>query len=276
MCRIARIHLPTLRDGMRQTQKNINSLVTTNTTKPNFFLLGAGRCGSTTLYSMLRQHPQIFMPDIKEPSHFCSYFQVVKDPVSYFQLFNPVEGQTAIGEASHVYLSNPESAPVIHTLFPKARFILILRSPTERAYSLYQWTRKANLEPCETFEEALEVEGQRYVNADFFNKCPQYFWNFMYVRSSYFDVQWARYLRFYSPEQFFVLSLNELVANPVHWMQQIFRFLDVDSSFIPAIRHLNARECTPMLAETKQRLDSHFKATVAATNALAGRDLHLD
>ena len=134
---------------------------------PNFFILGAGRCGSTTLYSMLSQHPQVFMPKIKEPSFFCSYFQVVKDPVSYFNLFDPTNNEIAIGEASHVYLSNPESAKVIHALIPNAKFILIFRNPTERAYSLYQWARRAKLESIESFEEAIEAEESRYTDKDF-------------------------------------------------------------------------------------------------------------
>lgn len=215
------------------------------------------------------------MSSVKEPSYFCSYFQVVKDPITYFQLFNPVDIQTAIGEASHVYLSNPESAPVIHALFPTARFVLILRNPTERAYSLYHWARHAKLEPVETFEEAIEVENQRYADKEFFRKCPQYFWNFMYVKSSYFHVQLQRYLRFYARDQFFILSLNELTSDPLHWMQRIFRFLEVDSTFSPTIEHLNSRPYPPILMETKQRLDDHFLKTISATNDLAGRDLNL-
>ncbi len=243
--------------------------------RPNFFILGAGRCGSTTLYSMLKQHPQIFMSKEKEPSFFCSYFQVVKDPISYYNLFTPSEGQTAIGEASHAYLSNPESPEVLHALFPRARFILIFRNPTERAYSLYNWTRRAKLEPCETFEEALEAEELRFEDKEFFNNCPQYFWNFMYVKSSYFHVQWQRYLQYYSRDQFFVLSLNELASNPQYWISQVFDFLNVDRTFSPTTKHMNKASYPSMQAKTKRRLDDHFQEVVAATQELSGRDLNL-
>jgi len=242
---------------------------------PNFFVLGAGRCGSTTLYSMLRQHPQIFMPKLKEPSFFCSYFQVVKDPISYFNLFTPTEEQFAIGEASHVYLSNPGSAKVIHALIPSAKFILIFRNPTERAYSLYHWARKGKHEPLGSFEEAIEAEEQRYSSAEFFQNCSHYFWNFMYVRSSYFHLQWERYLRFYAPRQFFPLSLNELVSDPLHWIQRIYDFLGVDRSFAPNVEHLNIGGYEPMPAETKLRLDEQFKEVISATHDLAGRDMQL-
>jgi hypothetical protein len=260
---------------MAPLQQTIDSLVTAETKKPNFFILGAGRCGTTTLYSMLRQHPEIFMSKVKEPSFFCSYFQVIRDPITYFQLFNPADGEIAIGEASHVYLSNPETAAVIHTLFPAARFILIFRNPTERAYSLYQWARHAKLEPLKTFEKAIEIEALRYADPEFFRTCPQYFWNFMYVRSSYFHLQWRRYLHFYSREHFFPISLNELGSDPQHWIQRIFGFLGVDDTFSPTIEHLNSRLYPPLFPETRQRLDDHFQEVISATNALAGRDLNL-
>ena len=159
----------------------LNPVFLSRIKKPSFFLLGAGRCGTTSLYHMLRQHPEIFMPEVKEPSFFCSYFQVVKDPISYFGLFVPSSEEKAIGEASHVYFSNPESASVLHLLFPNARFIVILRNPTNRAYSLYKWTRRFGYENLSTFEQAVIAEKKRFRDPIFFRECPQYFWNFISV-----------------------------------------------------------------------------------------------
>ena len=215
------------------------------------------------------------MPKIKEPSFFCSYFQVIKDPISYFNLFNPINEEIAIGEASHVYLSNPESAEVIHALIPDAKFILIFRNPTERAYSLYQWARRANLESIDSFEDAIDAEDYRITDEMFFKNCPHYFWNFMYVRSSYYNLQWERYLHFYLPKQFFPLSLNELVRDPTLWIRRIYNFLGVDTTFTPNVEHLNLGEYQPLLAKTKCRLDEEFKGVISATHDLAGRDMQL-
>jgi hypothetical protein len=243
--------------------------------KPNFFLLGAGRCGTTTLHSMLQQHPEIFMSQVKEPSFFCSYFQVVKNPVDYFRLFNPKKSEKAIGEASHVYLSNPESAPVIHQLFPDVKFILIFRNPTERAYSLYNFMQAAKFESLAAFEEAVEAEDHRFADPDFFKNCPQYFWNFMYLRSSCYDVQWQRYLRFYPRSSFFPLSLYELTADPSLWMKRIYEFLGVDNDFRPSFDRLNAVSYPPMLAATKEKLDRYFREVISRTEEIAGRDMNL-
>ena len=243
--------------------------------KPNFFLLGAGRCGTTTLHDMLLQHPQIHMSYVKEPSFFCSYFQVVKNPVKYFRLFVPLHGETAIGEASHLYLSNPESPPLIHQLFPEARFVLIFRNPSERAHSLYQWSRQGKFERLPTFEEALAAESERFADPEFFRNCPQYFWNFMYLRSSHYPEQWRRYLDLYPRERFFALSLQELRSEPTQWLQQIYRFLGVDDGFVPQFPHLNEYHYLPMASETRARLDDYFRDVVTETKALVGRDLDL-
>ena len=108
---------------------------------PNLFILGAGKCGTTTIYHYLMRHPSIYMSRIKEPTHFCRLFQVVKNPIEYYQLFDGAKGESFIGEASHAYLTDPSSCRVIKALFPLAKFILILRNPADRAYSLYNHMR---------------------------------------------------------------------------------------------------------------------------------------
>src|SRR5205823_7828937 len=130
---------------------------------PNLFVLGAGKCGTTTLHNLLSLHPSIVMSKPKEPSFWCRSFQVVKNPMEYFSLFSVRNGATAIyrGESSHVYFSNPETAEVIAALFPDAKFIVILRDPMQRAYSLYRHMRRGNHESIPTFHEALVKEDER-------------------------------------------------------------------------------------------------------------------
>ena len=195
---------------------------------PNFFLLGAGKCGTTSLYHALKQHPQIHMSEVKEPSFFSSGFQVIKNPIEYFNLFPEQEGKLRYGEASHVYFTAPETAPVLRQLFPDAKFVLILRNPVNRAYSLYRHMRRMGVEPIATFEQALETEDRRFSDPGYPATCGQYFWNFMYDRSSRYDEQLQRYVDHFPLEQFFVLSLGEWISNPVGWLQKIFRFLGTD------------------------------------------------
>ena len=196
---------------------------------PNFFILGAGKCGTTSLYHALKQHPQIHMPGVKEPSFFSSGFQVIKNPVEYFNLFPEQEGKLRFGEASHVYFSAPETAPILRQLFPRAKFVVILRNPVNRTYSLYRHMRRMGVEPLGTFEQALAAEDERFSDPGFPAACGQYFWNFMYYRSSLYNEQLQRYLGLFPLEQFFVLSLGEWISGPGEWLGKIFRFLEIDS-----------------------------------------------
>ena len=75
---------------------------------PNFFILGAGRSGTTTLHFLLRDHPEVFLPTPKEPSFFCEPFQVVRTPIKYAKLFEGAGEAKAVGESSHAYLTHPE------------------------------------------------------------------------------------------------------------------------------------------------------------------------
>ena len=81
--------------------------------KPNFFILGAGKSGTTSLYYHLKEHPDIFLTDVKEPTFFCEGFQVVKNPIKYFELYDSVSTENIIGQASHAYMSKPTNAQVI-------------------------------------------------------------------------------------------------------------------------------------------------------------------
>ena len=138
---------------------------------PNFFIVGTGKAGTTSLHRYLRQHPQIYMSPVKEPSFFASEIrgerlgkafrqhverrsrdlpEQLKDgrPVKplgwlasdwddYLRLFQQVDGETAIGEASAIYLWSQTAAANIHAQIPDARIVMMLRDPAERAFSQY-------------------------------------------------------------------------------------------------------------------------------------------
>lgn len=242
---------------------------------PNFFILGAGKSGTTSLYHALKQHPQIHLPSVKEPSFFSRDFHVVANPVEYFNLFPWGKGKKRYGEASHVYFSAPETAPVLHQLFPEAKFILIVRNPVNRSYSLYHHMRRHCGETIESFEEALRVEDARFFNPEFRNNCPQYFWNFMYYRSSLYDIQLNRYLEYFPLRQFFVLTLGEWKSDPGYWQKKIFRFLKIDASVQVNTDPQNQADFYPPLAEeTKTALMKKFEGLRERLEKRVGRKLH--
>ena len=207
--------------------------------KPDFFILGAGKSGTTSLYYYLSQHPEIFMSADKEPSFFCDVFQVVRNPIDYFALFAKAT-QKRIGEASHVYLSYPKTAPVLRTLFPDARFLLILRNPVDRAYSLYYHMARHGYEWLSSFEKALDREEERFSDPWFEKHNPQYFYNYLYFRSGLYGEQISRYLEWFERERFLFLTLDELLADPLSVVRRIWTFLDVDPTVVPSLEVQNA------------------------------------
>jgi hypothetical protein len=207
--------------------------------KPNFFILGAAKCGTTTLYAYLKRHPDIFMSRVKEPTFFCEGFQVVKDPVEYFELFDGVKDERVIGEASHAYFSNPSSARVLKALFPEAKFVVILRNPADRAYSLYHHMRRKGDEKTASFEKALALEDERFASEDFRNHCPQYLYNFLYFRSGLFGEQVERYFSLFDRAQFHFMKLEYLRTKPLEALKDVTRFLDISTDFTPGERVRN-------------------------------------
>jgi len=125
--------------------------------QPNFFFIGGMRCGSTTLNSMLEQHPNIFMSAIKEPSfylpetlrrlanptdHELEQLATLeqggkyRSPEAYFKLFEDAAEATYVGESSH-YIYHPPIAEAIHDDCPDAKILVCLRNPVERLFSEY-------------------------------------------------------------------------------------------------------------------------------------------
>ncbi len=212
--------------------------------KPNFFILGAAKSGTTSLHRYLNQHPDIFMSRIKEPTFFCEGFQVVKNPIRYFGLFDSAKGEKIIGESSHAYMTDPSSARLLKGLFPSAKFVIILRNPADRAYSLYHHMRRYGHERIGTFEKALEIEEERAHSRHFRENCPQYLYNFLYFRSGLYGEQIERYFSLFERNQFHFLTLNHLKTQPMASLEAILNFLGLSTDFTPNLRVHNEGSLT--------------------------------
>jgi len=175
------------------------------------------------------------MSPVKEPTFFCEGFQVVTNPIAYFSLFDSVDSELVIGEASHAYLTNPSTAPVLYALFPEAKFVVIFRNPADRAYSLYHLMRRTGFEYASTFERALRLEEKRVQSPKFQTKCPHYYYNFLYFRSGLYGEQIGRYLSLFNKNQFHFITLDQLQLHPYDTIKSILRFLNLNSDFRPKI-----------------------------------------
>ncbi len=202
--------------------------------QPNFFIAGVVKAGTTSLYEYLRQHPQIFLPDTKEPCYFVRGYGIKKWN-DYLSLFKDAGGKKVIGEASSVYCYCEESSDWIKTVLGDVKMILVLRNPAERAFSLYAWMVREGYEDAPTFAEALEREPVRMQDSAFRAECPQFFPDYLYFTSGLYFEQVKRCLETFGRERVKIYLFEEFTQEPTVVCQDIFRFLGVDDGFVPKL-----------------------------------------
>ncbi|MBF0106494.1 MAG: sulfotransferase [Deltaproteobacteria bacterium] len=212
-------------------------------TVPNFMIIGAAKSGTTSLYYYLNQHPQIYFSPIKETNFFVSENSLVNfkgpgdeqltnilsvtDFETYQSLFNWVNGETAIGEASIAYLYDEKAAYNIHRRIPNIKIIAILRNPVERAFQGYTRMRMLNREKCKVFSEALELEESRI------NENWEPIWH--YKQLGFYGKQLKRYFDVFPRENIKIYQYESLMNNEVALINDMFDFLNVDKCFKPDV-----------------------------------------
>ncbi len=217
-------------------------------TLPNFILLGAAKSGTSSVWDYLKQHPQIFMSNPKEPNFFVFegvklppfsgpespevllkrlYQNTITDWESYQALFDKVSDEMAIGEASVRYLYFPQAPENIKKYIPDVKMIVMLRNPVDRLYSHYVMNIRHLLEPL-SIEKALDQEEERINN--------NWGWDWHYTKLGMYSQQIQRYLNIFEPEQLKILFYDDFRENPVGIMKEIYQFLGVDDSFVLDIK----------------------------------------
>lgn len=133
-------------------------------TVPDFFLIGAPKCGTTSLASWLAEHSQVFMCTPKEPFFFCTDIAAQRAARSwneYVRLFDRAVGMRAVGEASTSYLRSREAVPAILRRLPSARFVICLRNPVDMVASVHGQMLRGVREDQHDLAAALALEPDR-------------------------------------------------------------------------------------------------------------------
>jgi hypothetical protein len=219
----------------------------TTSPQPNFLIVGAARSGTTSLYTWLQQHPEVFMPAVKELNFFVNptqarmpmpnYSRIVSWD-RYLAMFAGAAGKKAIGEASPAYLAAPESPNLIYERLGKIRIIMILRDPMERAFSAYVHRVMHGLEPVRTFNKALRREMEALKHAPGESERPISTIGYC-PRGLYYE-QVLRYFQTFGRESVRVFLFEDLVTNPRELYADVCRFIGVDDSFQANMVRTNA------------------------------------
>jgi hypothetical protein len=208
--------------------------------RPNFFIVGAPKCGTTSMYEYLRQHPDVFMPPHrKEAKYFCTDLDfnpghLIPDEASYLALFADAGGASRVGEASPPYLYSEAAAQGIKRFDPQARIIVMLREPVDFMYSLHRHMVGMAYQDLVDFEEALEA-GERRRRQDarpsFCHVSPRWLW---YRWMATFSPHVERYLALFGRRAVHVVVFDDLRERPADAYRQVLEFLGVDPGFAPA------------------------------------------
>lgn len=219
--------------------------------KPNLFIVGQPKCGTTALHQFLDEHPDIFMSPYKEPSYLCSDFHEESDayhggqvyfpirkPEDYMALFADAKDEQVIGESSVNYLYSKTAAREIHTCNPDARIIIVLRNPVDFLYSLYQMNVRRAWEPEPNLKSALAIEDQRR-NGKRLPANVHFPSNLYYMERAKYYEQVKRFVDLFDRNRIKILVYEDFQRDNASAYREVLEFLGVDASFQPEFRIIN-------------------------------------
>ncbi len=205
--------------------------------QPNFLVVGAAKCGTTSLHYWLGQHPEIFVSKQKGLHHFAADWLAknsggpgdkrhLKDMAvtweQYLGHFREATSHRAIGDFSPSYFSWWPSREAIRARLGKPRIVLSLRDPVQKAFSQYTHLIRDGRESL-SFWDALQAEPER--------KAKGYGALWLYSESACYAESTERFLEYFGPEDMRVYLFEEMIRDPQAALQGIFRFLGVDPDF---------------------------------------------
>jgi Sulfotransferase domain len=254
---------------------------------PDFLIVGAQRCGTTSLFRGLTKHPSVVPPLMHKGVHFFDTPQAYARGMRWYRGHFPlrrladrrVRGRALTGEASPYYMFHPLGAERIAAVLPGARMIVMLRDPIERAFSAHKQETARGFE-TETFERALELEPERLAgeverlvaDPDYYSFSHQHH---AYLARGEYAEQLERLFATVGTGRVLVIFADDLFAPTTQgdvW-HRIFDFLHLRAWEPRTFPHANAKPSAPMSPELRRRLETHFAGPDERLGKLIGETL---
>ena len=197
--------------------------------KPNLFIVGGLKCGTTAWYEYLRSHPDIFMSDPKEPCYFAldlPNWRAVKTLEQYSDLFADAGAAKVIGEASAIYLISTAAADQIRRYNPSAKILIFLRDQEEYLPSLHNQFLSEFADDIRDFETAWRLSGRR--SPDMIPPTAVEPATLDYAAMGRFLEQVERYFRAFQPHQVHAVHYRDWITSPRETYLEILEFLGLD------------------------------------------------
>lgn len=203
---------------------------------PDFLIIGAGKSGTTSIDQYLKQHPQIFIPSVKEPNFFgyenvrvedlernnpgevYQFHKAVKQLDDYLKLFEKATPGQMIGETSNLYLKNQQAPERIRYYNPDVKLIAVLRNPAERLFSRYLHLARENELPKEKFEDCLNKNSTWWQRNDL-------------IPEGFYFQNLARYYDLFPKENLRIFLYDDFKKDPQGLLRDIYAFLEVEVNF---------------------------------------------
>ena len=228
--------------------------------KPNFFIVGAPKSGTTNISYYLMQHPQVFMPENLEPYYFArldipqNYERgIISDEKKYLNLFKNAKNCKAIGESSPVYLYCPHSALEIKNRFPNSKIIISLRNPIEIAYSEYFSLKFMGFDKNRSFNELLDSSKEQLDQNEFHIDSL--------LEAGFYSKHIKRFQKIFSKNQIKIIIFEEYIKNTIPTINSILSFLDIDKSIAFKTAPKGAYKVPRNFASQKLMNNSTFRKT---------------
>jgi hypothetical protein len=190
---------------------------------PNFFIVGAPKSGTTSLYEYLKQIPEFFFPSIKEPNFFSVNLnqellltKPIRQKEKYLSLYQNARNEKFLGDASPTYLWDPDAARLISEKSPNAKIIILLRNPVSRAFSHYLFLVSFGAEILD-FEAA--IKNSLSFKDDYRGRI---------IEGGRYEKQIKNYLKFFKRDQIHFIIFEEFITNTEDSLRDTLKFLDID------------------------------------------------
>ncbi len=194
--------------------------------RPDLFIIGAPKSGTTSLHAYLSGHPDVFMAPIKEPMYFSpdvngehTAYQHPVDEERYLALFSGAGDEKWIGEASPRYLRSAVAPGLVREFQPDARIVAIFRNPVEVVQALHDQRHTTGHEEIADFSAALAADRDRPLS--------------FYFGAVRYGDDLARWLESFGPDRIHTIVFDEFVSDTPGEFARLLRFLDVDDAWRP-------------------------------------------
>lgn len=204
--------------------------------RPNFFIVGAAKSGTTSMLRYLAQHPDIAMPQRREPIYFgsdlTSHRKKVPSVDEYLGIFSGAGPEKVVGEKSVWYLYSQSAAEEIKAFDRNAKIMIMLRNPIDMIHSLHQQFVSTGNETVASFDDAIGLVEERALGRNL-PRGAHFSEGLLYTRIPLYCDQVERYLRAFGRDRVHVVSFDDFSKDTRASYAETLAFLDVNQDFTP-------------------------------------------